>query len=256
MSHASWTAALLIGVGLTLAPGATALAASPHHAAASAASDVDPASIKALGAMGAYLRTLSAFEVKAATVREELDDAGQKLQFTGTTTYKVRRPNGFVIEVAEDRRIRQVYYDGHSLTLFAPRMGFYAHVPAPPTIRETLQQAADKYDIELPLVDLFKWGEGDDGTKLIRSGYEVGYAKIDGQDTEQYAFRQRGVDWQIWIRRGDQPLPLRVVVTSTDDHAQPQFEADLTWNTAPQYADNDFVFQPPADAKAIGIASR
>jgi hypothetical protein len=46
-----------------------------------------------------------------------------------------------------------------------------------------------------------------------------------------------------------------VVVTSTSDPVQPQFRADLNWNTAAQFADNTFVFQPPADAKQIGIAS-
>ena len=205
--------------------------------------------------MSAYLRTLTSFEVGAATLREEVDDAGQKLQFTGSTDYKVRRPNGFVIEIAEDRRVRDIYYDGKSLTLFAPRMGYYTTLAAPPTIAQTLDDAASKYQITLPLEDLFRWGQGDDGAEVLTSAYHVGYAKIAGQDADQFAFRQPGVDWQIWIARGDKPLPLRVVVTSTSDPVRPQFEADLTWNTAPQFADATFTFQPPSDAKAIGIAS-
>jgi hypothetical protein len=257
------TASRLMAIGLTTAgllliPTHAALSATKHAKPPTTTSTepaVEPDSLKALRDMSAYLRTLNSFEITAKTVREEVDDAGQKLQFTGATTYEVRRPNGFVIKVAEDRKIRDLYYNGSSLTLFAPRMNFYTKVSAPHTIRETMDFMAEHYDVRVPLADLFKWGQGDDGSSKITRGYYVGYAKIDGQDADQFAYRQEAVDWQIWIARGDKPVPLRVVITGTQNPAQPQFEADLSWNLAPQYTDATFTFQPPPDAKLISIAS-
>lgn len=216
---------------------------------------VDKVALDALSRMSAYLRTLQAFQVTGQNVREVVDDSDQKLQLLGTTSYKVKRPDGFAIEIAEDRKVREVFYDGKSLTVFAPRMGYYATVPAPSTIRQVLKLAAEKYDITVPLEDLFIWGTDEDWRGDLTYGYVVGYSRVAGQDADQYAFRQKGVDWQIWIARGDKPLPLRVVITGTDDPARPQFESNLTWDTAPQFAANTFAFTAPAGATPIVIKS-
>ena len=71
---------------------------------------------------------------------------------------------------------------------------------------------------------------------------------INGVETQQYIFRQPGIDWQIWIAKGDKPAPVRVVVVASEDPARPQFQADLTWDTTPQFAADSFVFTPPAEA--------
>jgi hypothetical protein len=216
---------------------------------------VDRGALEALNKMSAYLRTLPTFQVTSQTVREVVDDSDQKLQLLGSTSYKVKRPDSFIIEIAEDRKVRQVFYDGKTLTLFSPRMGYYASVPAPPTIAGVLKLAADKYDISVPLEDLFVWGTDADWRGDLTYGYVVGYSRVAGQDADQYAFRQKGVDWQIWIARGDKPVPLRVVITAADDAARPQFESSLTWDTAPQFAANTFAFTPPAGATPIVIKS-
>jgi hypothetical protein len=243
---------LCLAASVFALPVGSAFAATAEPAAAAAeAPDVQPAALDALNRMSAYLRTLQTFQVSGETMREEINDNGQKLQFLGSTTYKVRRPDGFSIEIAEDRRVRKVFYDGKSLTLFAPRMNYYSTVAAPATIHEVLDVAAAKYGITVPLEDLFVWGTSEDWHNDLKVGYWVGYAHLAGQDADQYAFREDGVDWQIWIARGDKPLPLRVVITGTDEPSQPQFEATLNWDTAPQFAPDAFVFTPPADAKAI-----
>lgn len=260
MTASHWRAATLVSASLLLVPLQAANSAQRHHHRRAAATQtqaqrVDPQSVQALRNMGAYLRTLTNFEIRSDTARDEVDQSGQKLQFFGTIDYKVRRPNGLVIRSNEERRQRELVYDGRTLTIFTPEKGYYAQIAAPPTIRETLDLAADRYDIHPPIVDLFKWGTGDEGLNKLTSGRRVGDAIVNGQSADHYAFRQKGVDWQIWIAKGDKPLPLRVVVTSTSDPVQPQFRASLSWNTAAQFADNTFDFRPPADARQIGIAS-
>jgi hypothetical protein len=249
-------ASLCLTASLVSLPAAASFAqtaAAPIGQNSAANPAVEQAALDALSKMSAYLRTLQSFQVSGDTVREVVEDNGQKLQMLGSTTYKVRRPNGFTIEIAEDRQVRRFIYDGKSLTVFAPRMGYYATIAAPPTIHEVLDLAADKYDVAVPLEDLFVWGTDEDWTKELTSGYLVGYAKVAGQDTDQYAFQQNGIDWQIWIARGDKPLPVRVVITGTADPAQPQFESNLVWDVAPQFADDAFTFTPPPGATPIVI---
>ena len=219
-------------------------------------SNVDPDSVAALDRMGAYLRTLGSFEIKTDTLTDAVLDNGQKVQFAGTAQYKVRRPNAFAVTVSNDRKVRQFLYDGKTFTVFSPRMGYYATVPAKPTIREMMATAYDKFKIELPLADLFRWGTDDDHRDDITSAVTVGYAKINGVDTDQYAFREGNIDWQVWVQRGDKPLPQKIVITDTSDSAMPEFGAQLHWNTRASFNDATFAFKPPKDARPITIASR
>ncbi|MEI9891150.1 MAG: DUF2092 domain-containing protein [Caulobacteraceae bacterium] len=136
----------LAGAALFVGNAASAPAAKP----AAARPDVEPAAVQALNRMGAFIGTLQTFEVKSDTTEDVVLETGQKLQFTRQVAYRVRRPDGFTIETASDRKVRQFFYDGKQLTVVAPRAGFYATVDAPPTIQGVLDRAWDRYAISLP----------------------------------------------------------------------------------------------------------
>jgi len=219
--------------------------------------DIDPAALTALKRMSAYLGTLAAFDIKTDTSLQVVMEDGQKLNVDGKAHYLVRRPDGFVIEVVTDRKERQFIYDGKSLVVNAPKLGYYAKVPAPPTIRETLEAVYDKYGISLPLEDLFRWSDPAlQRANLVESAMVVGMATIDGVPCDQYAFREGDVDWQIWIQRGDKPLPRKVVIVDRLDASHPEYVAKLTWDTTPSLPSNAFAFNPAADAKAIRMAAQ
>ena len=62
----------------------------------------------------------------------------------------------------------------------------------------------------------------------------------------------RGVDFQVWVAQGSQPLPRRIVITYKEETGQPQFWADLSnWNLAPEVSDTLFTFTPPDGADRI-----
>ena len=81
-------------------------------------------------------------------------------------------------------------------------------------------------------------------------------SQVNGQDVDHFAFTQKGLDWQIWIARGDKPLPLRVVIIGTADKARPQFEASLSWDVQPSFSAQDFSFTPPPGAHWIALLPR
>lgn len=218
---------------------------------------LEPEAVTALRRMSAYLGTLTAFEIRSDTSLDLVLDDGQKVQIDGVTTYRVRRPNGFVIENVTNRKARRFVYDGRRFTVYAPRLGYYAQVDAPPTIRQTLDAVHDRHGITLPLEDLFRWSEPDQGGEPpLQSAMVVGDAVIDGSDTRHYAFRQGELDWQIWIQKGDKPVPRKLVLVSRDDEARPAYAAHLTWNVAPQLAADAFTFRPGPDAKPIRLGAQ
>jgi hypothetical protein len=216
-----------------------------------AAAAVDPKAIAALEKMGGYLRSLKVFEVTAATMTDEVTEDNMKIQLAGNTKLQVRRPDRLRAETISDRKQRQLYYDGKSITLYGPRVKYYATVAAPSTLHETVEVLTKKYGVELPLADLFYWGTDKAPVQDIKSAYYVGPATVDGTPTDHYAFRQEGVDWQIWIEKGNTPLPRKLVLTSTDEATQPEHIATLRWNVAPSFDETTFSFKPPPGAMKI-----
>ena len=122
------------------------------------------------------------------------------------------------------------------------------------TIGATLDSARTRYGIEMPLADLFLWGTPRDGVDELTSARYIGPAFVDGVDTDQYAYRQGGADWQLWVQRGNTPLPRKLVITTTDETARPQYVASLKWNLTPAVSDAMFTFTPPQDASRIVFA--
>jgi hypothetical protein len=252
-------AALAVGSGqgaFAAADTPTVPAVPETPAEATAAPDepvVEQEAIDALKAMGTYLRTLKAFEVVSDfTVEETLDD-GQKIMNSGAASYLARLPDRLSVDLYTDTAEREFYYDGKTLTMYGPKIGYYASVEAPATIAETLAMASDRYGLEVPLADLFVWGSEDDGTANLTSAFYVGASQVGENSCDHYAFRQEGADWQLWIEADDTPLPCRLVITATDDETLPQYVSTLTWTLDPPIDEADFAFVPPEDAKKIPL---
>lgn len=238
-----------VALPLTIGLGAAAYA----QQGAAPATKPDPDALAALNKMGEALRAMTAFTVTADVTTEQVLESGQKLQYGGDLKIEAQRPSGFKIHMNFDHKERDIYYDGKSITLFAPKVGYYASVPAPATIGATLDVIKDKYDVEIPLADLFYLGTDPALTARIQSGFYVGPETVGGVACQHYAFRQAAADWQVWIRSDGPALPCKMVITTTQDEAQPQYTAAMTWQPqAPAQA--AYTFTPPANAHRITVA--
>lgn len=200
--------------------------------------------------MSAYLRTLKSFSLLAYTSIDEVLESGQKVQFGGLTEYRYVAPDKLRAALRSDRMWRDFYYDGKALTQVAPRAQYYASVPVTGSVGAVVGKLASDYDIEFPLADLFVWGN-EDSTRDLRSAVLVGPARIGNVDTDHFAMRQAGVDWQVWVQKGAQPLPRKIVITTTDEPEQPQYTAVLNWNLNFRSAASEFTYTPPKGAVRI-----
>ena len=232
-------------------------AASGQAPAPAAKGDIDPEAVAALDRMGAYMRaSVKTFQVRAVITRDNVRDNGLLTTSDATIDMVAQLPSHLRIDFKSDAKDRLYLFDGKTFTLYARKMGYYATVAAPGTSGELAKVLEDKYDIELPLADLFSWGTDRVNSSALTAALDAGPAVVDGITCEQYAFRQEGLDWQIWIQLGAYPLPLKQVITTTTDPSRPQYSAVYTWNLAPSFNDAAFTFDPPADAKRIVFAAR
>lgn len=247
---------ICLGLGIA-APsfGATHHTASKPAARTSApAETVDPAAVKALRDMSAFLQTLPAFELTSETSLDLVQNNSQKIQMDRVAHYTVRKPNAFVVNVESDAWNRRYIYDGHQFTLYAPKLDYYATWPAPATIQATISEIESRFGVSIPLDDLFRWSSAEGArADSLTGAFLVGTATLDGVKTNQYAFREGQIDWQIWIQQGDKPLPLKLVIVDRRDTANPAYTARLSWTLNPTLTDQDFAFRPDQDAKRIRI---
>jgi hypothetical protein len=234
------------------------LAALTVGAAASSQTAVNPAvepeAVAALQRMSTYLSQLQSFELTSNATLDVVTLANQRLQIDGVVQYKAKRP-GLWIDFDTDLKRRQYFYDGKQFTIYAPKLGYYASMPAPATNRDFLKMVYETFGISLPLEDLFRWADGDDSDlKALTSGFNVGTARIDGVETDHWAFRQGDFDWEVWIEKGDRPLPRKLVIVDRTETAMPGYSARLNWTLNPALAASDFTFTPGQDAKRIQMA--
>ncbi len=177
------------------------------------------------------------------------------VQRDGKVDILAQFPSHLRIDTINGEKQRLYLYDGKNFTLYGQAIQYYATVPAPATIGQLAGVLADKYDIELPLEDLFWWGTERVNSSALVAAANAGPSDVAGTTCEHYAFRQEGLDWQIWIQRGDYPLPRKLVITTTTDEARPQYSAVYTWDLAPSFNEAAFTFDAPADAKRIVFAN-
>jgi hypothetical protein len=239
----------VFGLGLLLCATQACLAQS----AAPAAELRDPAVLSRLAQMGDYLRSLKSFVVKADTAKDEVLDSGQKVMFSGTLEYRYAKPDRLRASVRTDRKWREFYFDGTTLTQVAPRMGYYGSVQVPGKVGDLMSGLAQRYDIDMPLADLFYWGTPSSGVDDLTAATLIGPAWVGGVETDHFALRQAGVDWQIWIERGARPLPRRLVITTTEEQGQPQYSATLNWDLGAQTPASAFTYAPPKGAQRIEL---
>jgi len=144
-------------------------------------------------------------------------------------------------------------YDGKSITLLDRGKNFYTTIPAPADIDAALEHGVQAFNLRAPLADLIYTKSYEYLTAGALSGFYVGLSKVQGVPCHHLAFREKDIDWQIWIEDGQTPVPRKFLIT--DKKAQGlQFTAVFTkWNTSPQLEDGLFTFVAPEKAEKIDI---
>ncbi|NUP10711.1 MAG: DUF2092 domain-containing protein [Polyangiaceae bacterium] len=243
----------------------------PEHAAGegkpvAAAREVPPRAVKqsispeagaVLRKMSDYLASLKSFSVVADSSIEAVLKTGQKETFKATSALSVRRPDKLRSERKGDVADLMFVYDGKTVTLLGKKQNMYAQADAPATIDEMIDFARDRLGVEAPGADLLMSDPYSVLTEGIQSGSVVGQETIAGVPTTHIAFRGETVDWQLWVKNGDEPLPMKYVITTKDVKGNPEFTVLLRdWNVSATLLDDRFAFTPPAGAQKIEFMKR
>jgi len=217
------------------------------------APDIEPKAVEVLKQMCDYLKNLQQFTVQAEITEDVLLTSGQRIQYARSVEASVRRPDRMRAESVGDTDNRQLVYDGKTITLMDRTKNFYTTITAPPELDAALEHATQAFNLRAPLADLIYTKAYEYLTEGVVSGFYVGMSKVQGVPCHHLAFREKDIDWQIWVEDGPTPLPRKFLITDKKAGGL-QFTAVFTkWNTSPQLEDSLFTFVAPAKAEKIDI---
>jgi hypothetical protein len=206
--------------------------------------------------MSTRLAAETGVRVTTTEVRDVVHASGRKETVSQTGVYTMRRPDRFHSKVTGGRGL-ETWYNGKTLTVAIHADKVFAQAPMPDTIDRTLDALAERYDVPLPMADLFVSSAAKALLSDTTTGGYVGTDNVGGTPAVHLAFTDVGVDWDLWLPVEGDPLPLRLKVVQKSRTGQPT--ADLTftaWDFAPQTADATFVPKVPAEYEGIAIVQR
>ena len=213
---------------------------------------IDPDADKILKSMSTYLGSLSAFSTNADLDTEVIDLNGQKIQLSSSSNILIERPGklyarrqGVVIDA-------ELIFDGKRLTLFGKDHNVYYQLEKSGTVDDVIDALRTNIGLDAPGADLMYVDSYSGLTADVTSSAYLGTAFVDGVECHHLTFRQPKVDWQLWVKAGDEPLPMKYVITTKWLTGAPQYSARFRdWNTEPQIDAKQFVFTPPEGARRL-----
>jgi hypothetical protein len=217
------------------------------------AQQIEPEADKVLRGMAEYLAGLKTFTVDYDVDNEVLSTEGQKLQYSASGSLAVERPGklhasrkGSFVEV-------DLTFDGKTVSMLDKKNNVYGQLDSPgPTIDEAVAEVGAATGFDAPGADLIAVDPYAVLAEDASEGRYVGTGVVDGVECDHLAFRNPRVDWQIWVRKSDQPLPLKYVITTKWVTGAPQYSLRLrNWNVAPKVDPALFTFTAPEGAKKL-----
>jgi hypothetical protein len=181
-----------------------------------------------LKSMSEYLAHADRFSVTIRDGYDVVQESGQKIEFGEHRIVTISRPDRLRIEVERsDGQKDLVVFDGKDMTI--ANHNIYATTSRQGTLDQAIKYAVDDLKIRMPLSLMLLSTLPSELDKLGVSADYVEKTTITDVPCDHLAVRTAGgVDFQVWVAQGSEPLPRRIVITYKDGKGQPQFWADLS----------------------------
>ena len=203
-------------------------------------------------AMSDYMASQKAISFAYDSILEVVTTDEQKLGLASSGTVNLKRPDKFRATRTGGFVDVEMLFDAKTLTLLGKNSNLYAQVDIPGTIDHLIDELHETYNRPLPAADLLMTNVSDELMSEVVDVKDLGSGVIGGTECDHLAFRNKEVDWQIWIANGDRPYPCRYVITTKDIPHSPQYSVQLRdWKAGDEVAADDFSFKNPTKAEKI-----
>jgi hypothetical protein len=193
------------------------------------------------------------FSVTINSAADVVQPSGQNIEFGETRRVVLRRPDKLRIDLERRDGTKQlVVFDGKNVTMFSPNEKVYAKLEKPGSVDQVIYYMLEELKTPIPLSALLLTTIQEELSKRITEISLVDKETLSGTAVDHLAARTPAVDFQAWVTEGDQPVPVRIVITYKNAEGRPQYSAALSdWKFNPTVDASTFAFTPPPDATPV-----
>jgi hypothetical protein len=207
-----------------------------------------------LKAMADYMSSQKDISFAFDAILEVITKDDQKLALASSGAIIMNRSGKIRATRSGGHSDIEMVFDGKTLTLFGGNLNLYSQVEIPGTVDNLIDVLRNDYDRPLPAADLLLSNVYEELMAGVIDVKDLGSGVIGGIECDYFAFRNEEVDWQIWIAQGDNPYPVRYVITSKDMPHSPQYTIEIRdWKTGSAVASDDFVFENSTNATKVDV---
>jgi hypothetical protein len=206
--------------------------------------------------LAAFMSGNSLLMTEALVSYEAVQESGQKFHFDLLQRVAIRKPDKvFWMTLRDDGTADKAWLTNGTFTMLKQPANIWGRVDGPTTIPAMVERLSTEYDLDVPFPDILIGDPKDlflsDDVTAVEY---VGEAWVEGHWTDHIAVRKPGVDYEIWVRKGDQPFPAKVAIVLTEEEGRPLYSARFRkWATA--IPDSiDLKFTPPEGSERIEVA--
>lgn len=194
-----------------------------------------------------------------------LEAQGKKVEVKNAYLLSAQRPDRLAMRLKEGDNGVTLVTDGKQFWRAIPAMKKYMVGEAPASMDEVFKDqsaAVMGMGIGGAFFDaLISENAYDRLTVRVAATRDLGSEEIDGKPCQHLRFEQLEYDWDTWIETGAQPLVRKAAfevkkLPGSGNEALPGVKLSLAyvlkdWDLDPKFADDEFVFDPPADWQKV-----
>jgi hypothetical protein len=181
---------------------------------------LEPKAVELLKGMSDRLAAAHTLAFTAVETYESPSRQGHPLVFANRSEVTLQRPDKLRVITPGDGPASEFYYNGKTMTAFAPAENLIAVTDAPPTIDAAMEAVYRLSGTYFPFDDLIVADPYKDMAPGLKLAYYIGQSHIVGDTiTDMVAYVDDGVFIEIWIGVEDK-LPRLIHAVYLDDPAQ------------------------------------
>jgi hypothetical protein len=204
---------------------------------------LDERAINKLKAMADVLKAAKSMKILAISFFDEVEESGIKNKRFIRHAVSLQRPDKLRFTSTFDNGdVREGYYNGKHLIMANPREKTFVRLEIEGNVDTLLDTLHEKYEMSPPIADLLYSDVFSAQKPYILSGAYLGGRKLGDLEMDHLAFESPGTEWQVWLQKKGQPLPVRMLIRFVEHEAEPEYMMTfLDWELN-SITDNDLAF--------------
>ena len=217
---------------------------------------LEPKAMDIIKAVSSRLTAARTMSFTAVVSYESASRLGIPLVYTTRSEVTLQRPDKLRVITPGDGPASEFYYNGKTMTAFAPAENLVAIAEAPATIDAALKAAYDSAAIYFPFANLIAADPYTHITDGLVVAFYIGQSReVGGTTTDMVAYANNNVFLQAWIGAEDK-LPRRVRATYRTDLAHLRHQIEFSnWKLDLAVPEDAFVSTKAVSANPIAFAN-